>query len=148
MITDLIGNVRDYCGLVKGFELAASFLRKPGVEDLEAGKYLIKGNDVFAMVQYHVQKGRAKARLESHRKFIDIHYVISGSESIGHSILTGKTEPSGPYELNKDIQFFKGKPQNWITLDPGCFAIFLPQDLHAPVAGRGVLKKIVVKIRI
>ena len=148
MICDKLEQLSDYAGLKTDISGVLQFLLEPGLAGLAPGKYPIKGDKIFAMVQCHSQKGRAMARLEAHRKFIDVHYVISGSEAIGHSLLTDKIKAAGPYDHDKDIQFFLGKPRNWLTLAPGNFALFLPQDLHAPLSGRGILKKIVIKIMI
>ncbi|HPY90089.1 MAG TPA: YhcH/YjgK/YiaL family protein [Lentisphaeria bacterium] len=35
----------------------------------------------------------------------------------------------------------------WFPVRPGCFAIFYPEDAHAPCCGQGVCRKIVLKIK-
>ncbi|MBO4344254.1 MAG: YhcH/YjgK/YiaL family protein, partial [Victivallales bacterium] len=45
-----------------------------------------------------------------------------------------------------DYCLFSDKPQSFFDVRPGCFAIFFPEDAHAPNIGTGVHKKVVVKI--
>jgi YhcH/YjgK/YiaL family protein len=51
-----------------------------------------------------------------------------------------------PYDPQKDIAFFADRPDTWIHVPAGRFAIFFPEDAHAPLGGLGLLKKAVVKI--
>jgi biofilm protein TabA len=148
MILDRYENMRTHKGALSGFGRIAAFLAGCEPPKLKTGKYPLKGGGIVAVVQSPRQVGMKAARLEAHRKFIDIHYVVSGREIIGHSLLTPAIEPVSRYNPRKDIQFFKNTPQCWLSLDPGMFAVFLPHDLHAPLAGRGDLKKIVFKIEI
>ena len=148
MILDRYENMPGHTELIKGFRLITAFLARYDAAKLDAGKYPLKGAVIFAVVQCPRQVGMKAARLEAHRKFIDLHYVVSGREIIGHRLLTPAVKPIARYNPEKDIQFFKDKPQCWLTLEAGMFAIFLPQDLHAPLAGRGAIKKIVFKIEI
>jgi beta-galactosidase beta subunit len=44
--------------------------------------------------------------------------------------------------------FFRDRPDSWLSLPAGRLAIFFPDDAHAPLAGRGTLKKAIVKIAV
>jgi beta-galactosidase beta subunit len=48
--------------------------------------------------------------------------------------------------MANDIGFVKDQPTLWIPVPPGSFAVFFPEDGHAPLAGDGPLRKIVLKI--
>ena len=67
---------------------------------------------------------------EAHRKYIDIQYMITGSECMGVGQLDTMTEE---VEANpaKDIWFYHG-PMDTITVKEGMFAVFFPNDAHAP----------------
>ncbi|MFL5787553.1 MAG: YhcH/YjgK/YiaL family protein [Flavisolibacter sp.] len=52
-----------------------------------------------------------------------------------------------PYNAEKDVIFFKDKPDMYFELNAGQFAIFYPEDVHAPMIGEGPIKKLVVKVR-
>jgi YhcH/YjgK/YiaL family protein len=50
------------------------------------------------------------------------------------------------YDEAKDIEFFNDKPGLTIVLNEGHFAIFFPNDAHAPLRGEKPVKKCIVKI--
>ena len=52
------------------------------------------------------------------------------------------------FDAARDVTFFSDRPDSWLSLPAGHFAIFFPDDAHAPLAGRGTLKKAIVKIAI
>ena len=53
------------------------------------------------------------------------------------------------YKVPKDIEFFDCEPETWLTLQPGEFTLFFPNDAHAPLVGEEKsIRKAVFKIRI
>ena len=78
----------------------------------------------------------------------DIQFTIDGNEEIGWKPLADCALTSEPYDEAKDIMFFRDRPDSWLSLPAGRLAIFFPDDAHAPLAGRGTLKKAIVKIAV
>ena len=37
-------------------------------------------------------------------------------------------------------------PDNYVTVLPGEFVVFFPDDAHAPMIGTGVVHKVVIKV--
>jgi biofilm protein TabA len=93
-------------------------------------------------------RGRDGARLEVHRKYLDIQLTIDGAEEIGWAPLSSCRQPADSFDEAKDIGFFDSRPDTWLSVPPGRFAIFFPTDAHAPLAGRGLLKKAIVKVAV
>ena len=56
--------------------------------------------------------------------------------------------PDGAFDETKDVGFFAERATTWVAVPPGSFTIFFPHDAHAPLAGRGPLKKAIVKIAV
>ena len=54
---------------------------------------------------------------------------------------------NAPYNAEKDITFFEGLAETYITVKPGMFAIFFPQDGHAPGISPDGVKKVIVKVK-
>ena len=55
--------------------------------------------------------------------------------------------PEGEYNEEKDITKFAIPSDSYIDIKPGMFAIFFPQDGHAPcISSEEEIKKIVVKV--
>ena len=44
--------------------------------------------------------------------------------------------------------FFHDKAQNFITVQPGQFCIFFPEDGHQPCIAEGQFHKIIVKVKL
>ena len=147
MIMDTLENAARYAGLRVGCSEAFGFLAQPGLEELPDGKHEIAGERVYAIVAHENGRKAEDAELEGHRKYVDIQYVISGSESMGWSPREGRIN-SVEYDEEKDLEFFEGRPESIFRVPPGSFAIFLPADTHLPLIGNGPIHKVVVKVAV
>jgi YhcH/YjgK/YiaL family protein len=148
MILDKLSESDRYAALHPDFARSFEFLAKTNLGSLPAGRHDIEGDRVYVLIQHENGKGRNAARLEAHRAYIDIQYTFEGMEEVGWSPLDACRPPSGGFDEAKDIGFFDDdRPSTWLSVPPGLFAVFFPEDAHAPLAGRGLLKKAIVKIR-
>jgi len=146
MIVDKLVRAGHYETLHRGFAAAFEFLRRKDLADLSNGKHEIVDDLVYVLISR--EEGRnGVGRLESHQRYIDVQYVVSGDERIGWRAIEG-LKPETDYETARDIQFFQDEPAFWFDVKPGEFAIFLPTDAHAPLAGRGAIHKAVVKVAV
>jgi biofilm protein TabA len=146
MILDDLSRAALYEPIHKGLTAAFEFLRRRDVADLPNGRHQIVDDLVYVLISR--EEGRnGVGRLEAHRKYIDVQYVVAGEERIGWRPVEG-LQPSTEYETDRDIQFFHDEPTAWFDMKPGEFAIFLPTDAHAPLAGKGAIHKAVVKVAV
>lgn len=129
-----------------GFAEAFDFLSRPDLATLPTGKYEIDGTRVYALVQEYESKGQDNAKLEAHRRYIDIQYTIDGNEVMGYRHTQDCTPDDKSWDENRDICFFTDQPDFWFPVPANSFAIFFPDDAHAPMAGTGKIRKVVVKI--
>ena len=83
MIFDKLENAANYYALHPGFEKAFRFLQNNDIALLEHTTYEIEGRSVYAMISGKQGKVKEDAKLEAHRKYIDIQILIAGSEQIG-----------------------------------------------------------------
>lgn len=86
---------------------------------------------------------------EAHRKFADIHYVISGNEGIGYAN-TDTLEAVTEYDEQNDYLLLSGDTVRF-HLRTGDFCVVFPEDAHIPQMTSGAdkhLKKAVVKFKI
>ena len=148
MIIDLLTNVDLYVPMHPHFQAAAAFLRRADLASLPDGKHEIIGTDVYAIVSHGKGRGRLDSPLEAHRHYVDIHYIAEGEELIGYSPLPVCKIVREAYIPDRDIEFYNDAPQSWLQVKPGMFALCYPQDAHAPLAGQGPHKKIVVKVKV
>ena len=91
---------------------------------------------------------KTEAKLESHRKYIDIQYVIAGIDEMGWKPSTECKLIDTPYDEKNDIMFYKDEPVSWTEVPAGSFTIFFPNDSHAPMVSKDELHKIVFKIAV
>lgn len=147
MILDRLDNWERYTPLHPGFKAAFDYLRAHELAGVPDGKHAIDGDRLYASVEHCPGRGRGGARPEFHRKYIDIQCAISGVEVIGWKCLSASANLTQPYDPERDLGFYGDAPEFWMTLTPGTFAIFFPEDVHAPLAGEGPLHKVVMKIR-
>lgn len=147
MILDTLTNAARCFSMKTGCSEAFGFLDQPDLADIPDGKYPIMGDRIFAIVERKQGRTINDAKLEGHRKYIDIQYVVSGEESMGWSPVEGLTVAT-PYDPERDLMFFEGRPQSIVRVPPGAFAIFHPSDAHMPLLGDGPIHKIVVKVAV
>ncbi len=150
MILDTLANAQRYHVLGPKFVKAFQFLAAPETAALTKGKYEIDGTDIFAIVNEYDTIDITGEQMESHKKYIDIQYMVSGEEQIGHDFLVSQT-PSKAYDTEKDFMLFAEKPSFFTRLAQGTFAIFFPTDLHMPnlkVDASIPVKKIVIKVSV
>jgi YhcH/YjgK/YiaL family protein len=108
----------------------------------------VQGTDLYALIDPREGRGRDGARLEVHRKYIDIQYTVSGVEVIGWRGLADCSRVAEPFSEERDIGFFAERPDTWLIIPAGHFAIFWPDDAHAPLAGTGHVHKVVMKVAV
>jgi YhcH/YjgK/YiaL family protein len=134
----------------KHWDQAFHFLKSANLKDLPLGKQELEGQHVFVTVQEYFGKAKPDALYESHKKYIDIQYVIEGEEIIGLTT-PDKVTVNEPYNEEKDIAFYDFDGGDYLKATPEKFFLFFPEDVHRPsiIAGDSIqIKKIVVKILI
>jgi YhcH/YjgK/YiaL family protein len=150
MISDSLDRLDRYTALSPRFAAAIAFLRQNPAA-LPDGRHDIAGDDCFALVQSYTTKPVAQAAFEAHRKYIDIQLILSGEETLFWAPLQNLGTVTQPYVAEKDIAFFAPPPQcTPLNLVAGEFAIFFPEDAHAPgiqTSGARAVRKVVIKVR-
>lgn len=146
MILDSISNGQQYTTLHPDFAKALKFV-SDNAETIPAGKYMLDGDNLFVMIVETELKDAAKAKLEAHRKYIDVQVVLEGTESYAWASLDDCKTPQGAFDTDSDIIFFNDQPTSLVTAKKGQFAIFFPADGHAPLIGEGKIRKAIVKVK-
>ena len=148
MIIDSLANGSRYENLHPLFAKAFTYLRSTDFSGMPDGKMSIEvGLNVI------LSEGKGKTAEESHKKFechdkyIDIQLCLSGKETMGWKDRIACSQPNGEYNLEKDVRYFHDAADTYFQLTDGQFAIFFPEDVHAPMIGEGVIRKSVVKVK-
>lgn len=148
MIIDCLDNSRRYESLNPLFKQAFDYLKSLDYSALEPGRTVLVEDALIVMVNDSTLKAPGNAKLEVHNEFIDIQVPVSRPERYGWKCRCLLEREKGPFDSAKDCQLFDDDADSQIELKPGGFAIFFPEDGHAPCIGEGEIRKIIVKVRI
>lgn len=146
MVIDTLENFGKYASLNPLFSAVAEYMKEKDIFAQENGIVTLDGKDLF--VNFTVAKGKTadEARIETHNRMIDIQIPLSCPETMGYT--PRKNLPEAEYNAEKDITFYQGKAEKYITINPGEFVIFFPEDGHAPcVSDNPEIKKAIFKVK-
>jgi biofilm protein TabA len=149
MIIDHIHNAGTYEKVGERIAEGLKYLAGTDFSNMPNGKVEIRGQELYAMVMSYDTKARDAGKWEAHRKYIDIQYVVNGSEKVGFCDVADMTIAQA-YDKEKDCAIFKGTG-DFVTLSAGTFAVFFPHDAHMPGIAEGApasVKKVVVKVAV
>lgn len=146
MILDTLENANRYVCLNPRFATAFSMLRRSNIILLPEGRIEIDGDLVYAIAAKGPGKVPADGLLETHDKYIDIHYVISGTDTIGWKARKDLGPPTDESQPDNDVAFYNDEPDAWTAVRPGMFAIHFPEDAHMPMVSPDELHKIIIKV--
>ncbi|WP_294746678.1 YhcH/YjgK/YiaL family protein [uncultured Prevotella sp.] len=147
MIIDTLDNLGKYQGINPLFADVVEFLKKNDLNVMEDGKYPIKGKDLFLNLTTAKGKAPDEAEVETHVKMIDIQMPLDGPETYGYTPLCNL--PEEEYNAEKDVAMYPGlMAESFIDCQPGMFAIFFPQDGHAPcITMAPEIRKAIFKVK-
>ena len=129
------------------WKLAFEFLKKD-LTSQPVGRYVLKEKELISIISEYETKSPEVAKWESHRKYIDLQYVIIGKEKMGLLPLYNAVLHE-EYQAENDIIFFGEQSGEYFVATSDNFFLFFPDDVHRPglqVSGAEYVKKLVIKI--
>ena len=149
MIIDTIKNAPKYFSAHPLFAKAFEYIQQTDLATAADGKSdIAEGLKAIISNAPGKTKETSLQKFECHNKNIDIQLCIKGVETIGWKPREKCVRPKGEYNDEKDVLFFDDAPDTYFQLTDGQFAIFYPEDVHAPMIGEGEIKKLVIKVKI
>jgi YhcH/YjgK/YiaL family protein len=149
MIIDTLANASTYYHLHTGFEAAFRFMEQSLRIPPGPGRYAIDGDKIYASISQVEGKGSEKLSFEYHRRYIDIHFCLSGSDTIAWTPLPSVEQITEAFNTEKDCGFFSGlPPEGNFIIGRDRFLVCFPHDGHAPLIGTTPLLKAVIKIEV
>jgi YhcH/YjgK/YiaL family protein len=145
MIIDTIDNIERYASLHPDFPKIFNLLRTMDLNSQPKGRMNFEGERFYINIDEVPMRGKDEAFPEVHNRYIDIQVPITATETIGYLPRTQCHTLQSANE-EKDIAFYRDEPASYFELRPGCFAIFFPEDAHAPIIGNGITRKAIVKV--
>jgi len=148
MILDSLKNADRYVPLHRAFARAFEFLRTTDLASLDAARTPIEGDAIYAIAVKKDGVGKSGAKLETHHNYIDIQFCLQGADLIGWTHAAELIGRGNGYDAANDYELFDVPARLWVQVPPGHFAIFFPEDAHAPMGATGPLHKVVVKVAV
>ena len=149
MIIDTLANASKYFSLHPSFAKAFDYINQNNVATLADGIYETpEGLKVIVNTGMGKTAQASLAKFECHDKNIDIQLCVKGLETMAWKPREKCLTPNGAYNPEKDVRFFSDAPDMSFQLTDGQFAVFFPEDVHAPMIGEGEIKKVVIKVKI
>lgn len=150
MILDNINNFLKYARSSESSLLAYDFIMNFKKKELPVGRYELDGDRCYALVQEYETAPESEKDFESHRRYIDLQYIIEGCEEM-YWQQTNSLEEKIPYNEEADVAFYSGSVSCRFQVRADEFVVFYPQDGHKPgccVQFPDKVRKIVIKMLI
>jgi len=148
MIIDQLKNANLY-SKDKALAKALEYLTQTDFKTLAVGRYELDGTKRFALVQEPLTRTLEGALFEAHRKYIDVQYIVDGIEQMGYAPIN-TLQGATPYDESKEAEMLRGAGDT-LTVRPGMFVVFFPEDAHMPCLAVGQpakVKRVVVKVAV
>jgi biofilm protein TabA len=150
MIADQIRNYELYKIMNERVDRAVEYIQTHTFAGLHTGMHEVEGQEIyFNLIEYETKEVEERF-WESHKKYLDLHYILEGKEFIGHEQFDRMTIKQ-EYEEKDDFYLLNGKVQSKVKLEQGDFMLLFPNDAHMTaikVDGPEKVRKVVFKILI
>ncbi len=151
MIKDSISKIHRYDGIdsniIKTLKLIKEYAYK---QELQDGVYEVVKNEIIIHVITKETHKRSEAKMEIHKNFMDIHYMLEGREVCYVGDLPDKYKVD--YSEDTDNGFFDCMDTGKITIGDGEFYAVWPMEPHCPLCEDGestkTVRKIIAKVRV
>lgn len=146
----LVSEHTDKETLKQRIDFAIQYIKNLDKDNLEASIYPV--NDfLYLSVQEYDTKDENDCITESHRKYVDVQWIVKGEEAICVSDIS-RLQPEKEYCDDKDIAIWKSSSDMMrIVLIEGSYAVFYPGNAHKgciAVNNSSRVKKIVGKVKV
>ncbi|EGB13244.1 Conserved hypothetical protein CHP00022 [Pseudodesulfovibrio mercurii] len=147
MILDVLDNADRYAALNPRFPAAFAFLRRPDLADLPVGRIDLE-DGLYAVVAKGPGRSPGDALIETHDLYIDLAYVIAGTDRIGWKARRDLGPAAEAPDPRADVAFYADPPTHWTDVAPGMIAAYFPEDAHMPMISDNEIHKIIMKVRV
>jgi len=133
------------------WDKAFIYLKTTDLHNHETGRHVVDADNVFVLVNEYLTKEESEVPFETHKKYADVQYLISGIERMSITHESNKEDILTPYDEDIDKEFMTVSKSEHYIATPERFFIFFPPDLHRTdikLDEHSPVKKIVVKVKL
>lgn len=131
MIYDKVENMSLYFDRLKGFEKIEKAYKEFLLNPVKEGRIDIDGDNLFCNVASYTVNPDNPLKYEAHREYADVQVMVDGEEVFGWAN-TKECNVTEDFEDGCDIAFMDAPNGQFFELRKGYFAVFFPEDAHAP----------------
>ena len=146
MIHTTLSDAHRYEALHPLFKTVFTYLKEHDLTSAPAGRIDLQGQELYINVSDAQLLTPLEQKLEVHQKYIDIHVPLTCAEVIGWKPLAELGDPLAPFDTEADYALYAEVPTSYALVRPGEILIAYPEDAHAPIIGKGNLRKLIVKV--
>ena len=151
MIYAELKNIKTYKGISKNLDKAIDFIVEKKYLNADFGKNIVDDDKIYFDYPETVStRENIDLELEYHKKYIDIHIVLEGEESIAYTPFEDCIETKS-YNVEEDYGLVKGKAQAELILNGKNFLLFFPEEPHLALLKIDTpkeIKKVIFKVEI
>ena len=128
---------------------ALEFIESCDFSTMGNGRHDIRGDAMYAVLSEGETSPVDQLKAESHFRYADIHYVVSGEEKIGYAPWNERQQVVQDMRDQDALLYGDVNNECFLTLEKGSFAIFFPYEIHRPWCSTGTpstIRKLVIKI--
>jgi len=147
MIYGTIEKEETYDFLTDRLKKCFAYIKEHSLEAMELGRYELEGDDLYMNLQELETQPLEGKPFEAHRRYLDLHYIVSGAERIDVNFLGRMRQET--YHEDRDLAVLTGEPSGSVLLKKGDFMICWPVDAHRPAGMENApqrIRKAVFKI--
>lgn len=146
MIVADLKNCHRYYSIHPGIQKVLEYIKQTDFSNIMSKRIELEGKRLFINVDEPDLIPRSQQKLEFHRKYIDIQVPFLQSEEMGWADLNNLGKADIEYDETKDYGLYTCPAESYFTVRLGQFAIFFPEDAHAPIIGNGKQRKLIGKV--
>jgi len=136
-----------YRGIHPNLDLALEHITPEFLSAVGEQRVELKGGDVYAARFTYETVPEEESFFEAHRKFLDIHIMVEGSEGVE----IAPPEALEEFDRAEDFYAYRGRGHYKLVLSPGDFLVVFPGDAHRikmRLDRPETVSKVVFKVRI
>ena len=131
MIYDKVENMSLYFDKLHGFEKIEKAYNDFIAAPFEDGRIDIDGDNLWCNVASYTVNPDNPLKYEAHKEYADVQVMVDGEEIFGWANIK-ECNVTEDFKEGSDIAFMDAPTGQFFELRKGYFAVFFPEDAHAP----------------
>lgn len=126
----IVKPIIDELELKKRINSAIDYIKGLNIDNIPINEKIVVDDGFYYSIQSYTTKFEDECNFESHRKYVDVQFMVSGQERMDISDISRLTVKEN-YDLEKDVMFWNiPKHMACVTLNTGDLIVLYPENAH------------------